>query len=105
MGLTKRPECAPLCLRKSQACLPRVSLLTSREVFNGGAERSDAIRTAKRIERSMAKVIWSCSHCGTVLALWQVKCTNCHRVALSWLHLAVALTICLSVVFVVLKLI
>ena len=39
-------------------------------------------------EREMLpKIIWPCSHCGTVLALWMMKCFNCHRLALSWLHL------------------
>ena len=53
----------------------------------------------------MPKVIWSCSYCGTVLPLWQVKCSNCHRLALSWLHLVGACAAGLSVLFVVLKLI
>jgi len=38
----------------------------------------------------MPKIIWSCSDCGTVLPLWQIKCTNCHRLALSWLHVILA---------------
>ena len=33
------------------------------------------------------RIIWSCSECGQVLPIWQFKCTNCHRLALSWLHL------------------
>jgi hypothetical protein len=41
-------------------------------------------------EKSRTRIIWSCSECGTVLPLWQVKCTNCHRLALSWLHVIVA---------------
>ena len=35
------------------------------------------------------RIIWSCSECGQVLPLWQFKCTNCHRLALSWLHVGV----------------
>jgi hypothetical protein len=40
-------------------------------------------------QKSRTRIIWSCSECGTVLPLWQIKCTNCHRLALSWLHLIV----------------
>jgi hypothetical protein len=54
---------------------------------------------------AIAKIIWSCSHCGTVLPLWRIKCTNCHRLALSWLHLGVGVALSLSVLFVVFKLI
>ena len=53
----------------------------------------------------MAKIIWSCSDCGTVLPLWQVKCTNCHRLALSWLHVIVGSVASLSMVFLLIKLI
>jgi translation initiation factor IF-1 len=53
----------------------------------------------------MPKIIWSCSHCGTILPLWQVKCSNCQRLALSWLHLIVGLAVALVVVFGALKLI
>jgi hypothetical protein len=51
----------------------------------------------------MPKIIWSCSDCGTVLPLWQIKCTNCHRLALSWLHLILASGSALSVVVLLLK--
>jgi hypothetical protein len=37
----------------------------------------------------MPKIIWSCSNCGTVLPLWKIKCSNCHRVGLSWFHVFV----------------
>jgi len=53
----------------------------------------------------MAKIIWSCSHCGTVLPLWQVKCSNCRRLALSWLHLFLGVVVALAAVFGALKLI
>ena len=53
----------------------------------------------------MPKFIWSCSDCGTVLPLWQVKCSNCSRLAISWLHLAAACAIALSALIVVIKLI
>lgn len=53
--------------------------------------------------KSRARIIWSCSECGTVLPLWQVKCTNCHRLALSWLHLIVALFILVPAVFILVK--
>jgi len=51
----------------------------------------------------MPKIIWSCSDCGTVLPLWQIKCTNCHRLALSWLHLILASGTALSAVVLLLK--
>jgi hypothetical protein len=54
---------------------------------------------------AIGKLIWSCSNCETVLRLSQIKCTNCHRLALSWLHVVVGVTISLSVLFVVFKLI
>jgi hypothetical protein len=34
----------------------------------------------------MPKIISSCSNCGTVLALWKIKCSNCRRHELSWFH-------------------
>ena len=52
---------------------------------------------------NMPKIIWSCSDCGTVLPLWQIKCTNCHRLALSWLHVILASGTALSAVVVLLK--
>jgi|GEM_PF-1034314 len=52
---------------------------------------------------NMPKIIWSCSDCGTVLPLWQIKCTNCHRLALSWLHLILASGTALSAVVLLLK--
>src|SRR5437762_5402437 len=71
----------------------------------GSANENDCLAALKRNRRpSMPKVIWSCSHCGTVLPLWQVRCTNCRRLAVSWLHLIVGLCVTLSAVFVVLKL-
>jgi hypothetical protein len=54
---------------------------------------------------AIAKIIRSCSNCDTVVPLRKIKCTNCHRLALSWLHVAVGLVLSLSVVFVVFKLI
>ena len=51
----------------------------------------------------VTKIIWSCSNCGTVLPLWQTKCSNCHRLAVSWLHVIVGLLILGPTVFVILK--
>jgi hypothetical protein len=69
-----------------------------------------SMNTALRSERQigcgdgkMPKIIWSCSDCGTVLPLWQIKCTNCHRLALSWLHVILASGTALSAVVVLLK--
>lgn len=50
------------------------------------------------------RIIWSCSECGTVLPLWQVKCTNCHRLTLSWLHVIVFGAALLLVLFLVFRL-
>ena len=55
--------------------------------------------------KSRTMIIWSCSECGTVLPLWQVTCTNCHRLALSWLHLIVAVLILVPAVFILVKLV
>jgi len=54
---------------------------------------------------SMPKIIWSCSHCGTVLPLWKMKCSNCQRLALSWLHLVVFAGVALPVLILLIKLI
>ncbi|HEV8140576.1 MAG TPA: hypothetical protein VGP81_12445 [Pyrinomonadaceae bacterium] len=53
----------------------------------------------------MAKIIWSCSHCGTVLPLWMMKCSNCHRLALSWLHLIVSIAVGIPLLLLLLKLV
>ena len=55
-------------------------------------------------ERPRTKIIWSCSECGTVLPLWQVKCTNCHKLALSWLHVIVSGAFLLFGIYLLLKL-
>ena len=54
--------------------------------------------------KSRTRIIWSCSDCGTVLPLWQVKCTNCGRLALSWLHLTVAILVIAPALFLLMKL-
>jgi len=53
----------------------------------------------------MSKVIWSCDRCGTLLAVWRIKCTNCHSAALSWLHLIVVIALLAPAMFLLLKLI
>jgi len=53
----------------------------------------------------MPKVIWSCDRCGTVLAMWRIKCTNCHSAALSWLHMIVVITLLVPAMFYLLRLI
>ena len=55
--------------------------------------------------KAVTKIIWSCSNCATVLPLWQMKCSNCRRLALSWLHLIVALLILGPTIFVLVRLI
>jgi hypothetical protein len=40
-------------------------------------------------KKRVTKIIASCDHCGTVLALWKMKCSNCHKPALTWLHVLV----------------
>jgi len=51
----------------------------------------------------MPKIIWSCHNCGTVLPLWKMKCSNCHRAALSWLHLIAGAALILPGLFLLLK--
>jgi predicted ATP-dependent serine protease len=52
----------------------------------------------------MAKIIWSCGHCGTVLPLWKIKCPNCQKSAMSWLHVIAGAAVIVPVVFLVIKL-
>ena len=54
--------------------------------------------------KARTKIIWSCSECGMVLPIWQIKCTNCHRLAISWLHVIVFGAALLFVLFLVFRL-
>jgi hypothetical protein len=50
------------------------------------------IAVGKRIvidKKRVTKIIAFCDHCGTVLPLWKMKCSNCHKAALTWLHVVV----------------
>jgi predicted ATP-dependent serine protease len=51
----------------------------------------------------MAKMIWYCHQCGTVLPLWQVRCPNCHHMAMSVLQVAVIIIVGVPAVFLLLK--
>lgn len=51
----------------------------------------------------MPKIIWSCQDCGTVMAVWKMKCPNCQRGALSWLHLIVGVAVALPALLLMLK--
>ena len=51
----------------------------------------------------LPKIIWSCSHCGTVLPLWRMKCSNCRRLALSWLHVIVVALIGVPALLILMK--
>lgn len=55
--------------------------------------------------KTRTRIIWSCSDCGTVLPLWQMKCTNCRRLAVSWLHLIVAILVMAPMLVILVKLI
>ena len=44
-----------------------------------------------------------CQHCGTVLRLWKIKCTNCRESAMNWLHLIVIAVFAATVVIYLLK--
>lgn len=48
-------------------------------------------------------MIWYCHECGTKLRLWKVKCPNCHRSAMSWLHVIVIGAFAFTTVFYLLK--
>jgi RNA polymerase subunit RPABC4/transcription elongation factor Spt4 len=52
----------------------------------------------------MSKIIWSCHNCGTVLPLWKMKCPNCQKTALSWLHLVACAAVVLPALFLLFKL-
>ena len=51
----------------------------------------------------MPKIIWSCSNCGTVLALWKIKCSNCRRHELSWFHVLVGVATAVPLLILFLK--
>ena len=53
----------------------------------------------------MTKIIWSCQECGQVLPLWQLKCSNCHKAAVSWLHLVAGAAVILPALFLLFKLV
>ena len=44
-----------------------------------------------------------CQHCGTVLRMWQIKCTNCRESAMNWLHLIVIMVFAGTAVIYLLK--
>jgi predicted ATP-dependent serine protease len=52
----------------------------------------------------MPKFIWSCLECGTILPLWKMKCSNCKKAAVSWLHIVAGAVIGLPALFLLLKL-
>ncbi len=52
----------------------------------------------------MAKIIWSCQDCGTVLPIWKTRCPNCRRMTLSWLHVIVVGVVALPALFLMLRL-
>ena len=37
----------------------------------------------------MPKIIGPCTHCGAMLPLWNIKCSNCRRWELSGFHVIV----------------
>ncbi len=51
----------------------------------------------------MTRIIWSCHNCGTVLPLWKMKCSNCHKLALSWFHVVVVAGVALPALLLTLK--
>lgn len=52
----------------------------------------------------MPKIIWSCHDCGTVLPVWKMNCPNCHKAAISWLHLIAGVVVVLPALFLLIKL-
>ena len=48
-------------------------------------------------------MIWYCHDCGTVLRVWTIKCTNCRRAAVNWLHVVVFAALALTAIFLVLR--
>jgi uncharacterized OB-fold protein len=55
-------------------------------------------------EKRMAKIIWSCQDCGTVLPIWKTRCPNCRRMTLSWLHVVVVAVVALPALLLILRL-
>ena len=50
-------------------------------------------------ESERTRLVWSCNHCGTVLALWRITCPNCRNKSLSWLHVAAMGVVVLPTLF------
>jgi hypothetical protein len=44
-------------------------------------------------------MIWYCHDSGTILRLWEIKCPNWRRSAMSWLQAIVIATVALTAVF------
>lgn len=45
-----------------------------------------------------------CQHCGTILRLWKIKCTNCRQSVMNWLHLLVITVVAVTAIIYLLKL-
>jgi predicted ATP-dependent serine protease len=53
----------------------------------------------------MPKMVWFCHDCGTVLPLWQIRCPNCHHMAMSLLQVAVIAIVGVPAVLLLIRLI
>lgn len=51
----------------------------------------------------MAKLVWFCHDCGTVLHLWQVRCPNCRHSGMSLLQVVVLAIVGVPALFLLLK--
>ena len=57
----------------------------------------------KTVPHERTRIIAFCDHCGTVLPLWKMKCSNCHKAALTWLHVAALAVVVILALLLVIK--
>jgi uncharacterized OB-fold protein len=48
-------------------------------------------------------MISSCDHCGRILALWRLRCSDCKQSAVNWLQLLAMAILALPVLFILVK--
>jgi len=49
-------------------------------------------------------MISSCDHCGRILPLWKIRCSNCKKSAMNWLQVLAIAVIVLPALFLLAKL-
>ena len=44
-------------------------------------------------------MISSCDHCGRILPLWRIRCSDCRKSALNWLQLLAVVVLAVPAIF------